>query len=107
MQNAIDAGLFHPNCTHSTVAVGDYDRETNFDENGRPKKGYNSADNPNPKGTDKEANREYRISLAGKGEKTPKAAKSKTIIDNKQNKTYKSNKVDKKEKKSHKEQRQE
>ena len=38
LQNAIDGGLFHPNCTHSTVAVGDYDRETNFDENGRPKK---------------------------------------------------------------------
>lgn len=60
LQTAIDSGLFHPNCTHSTVAVGDYDRENNFDENGRPKKGYNSADNPNPKGTDKEANREYR-----------------------------------------------
>lgn len=60
LQQAIDSGLFHPNCTHSTVAVGDYDRENNFDENGRPKKGYNSADNPTPKGTDKEANREYR-----------------------------------------------
>lgn len=88
LQTAIDSGLFHPNCTHSTVAVGDYDRETNYDENGRPKKGYNSADNPNPKGTDKEANREYRKSLTGKGEKIDK------IMDNNQNKTYKSNKAD-------------
>ena len=107
LQQAIDSGLFHPNCTHSTVAVGDYDRENNFDENGRPKKGYNSADNPNPKGTDKEANREYRRSLAGKAEKTPKTDKINTIIDDKQNKTYKSNKADGKEKKLHKEHRQE
>ena len=58
------------------------------------KKGYNSADNPTPKGTDKEANREYRKSLTGKAEKTPKNDKINTIIDDKQNKTNKSNKED-------------
>ena len=84
LQNAIDGGLFHPNCTHSTVAVGDYDRENNFDENGRPKKGYNSADKPNPKGNDPEANREYRKSLTGKAEKTPKVANVKTNMSEKQ-----------------------
>ena len=107
LQQAIDSGLFHPNCTHSTVAVGDYDRETNFDENGRPKKGYNSADKPNPKGNDPEANREYRKSLADKAEKTPKTDKINTIIDDKQNKTYKSNKPNKEDKKSNKEHHQE
>lgn len=69
LQNAIDGGLFHPNCTHSTVAVGDWDRETNFDKNGRPKEGWNSAKNPNPKGDDPDANREYRKQQAEKAKK--------------------------------------
>ena len=66
LQDAIDGGLFHPNCTHSTVAVGDWDRETKFDKNGRPKEGWNSAKNPNPKGDDPDANREYRKRQAKK-----------------------------------------
>ena len=70
LQDAIDGGLFHPNCTHSTVAVGDWDRETNFDKNGRPKEGWNSAKNPNPKGDDPDANREYRKRQAEKAMKT-------------------------------------
>ncbi len=32
----LDAGVFHPNCTHSYTAVSDYDRATRFDENGNP-----------------------------------------------------------------------
>lgn len=32
----LDAGVFHPNCTHSYTAVSDYDRETMFDEKGNP-----------------------------------------------------------------------
>lgn len=32
----LDAGVFHPNCTHSYTAVSDYDRETGFDEKGNP-----------------------------------------------------------------------
>lgn len=70
LQDAIDGGLFHPNCTHSTVAVGDWDRETKFDKNGRPKEGWNSAKNPNPKGDDPDANREYRRQQAEKAKKT-------------------------------------
>lgn len=37
------AGLLHPNCTHSFVAVGDSVRQRKYDENGRPKSGVNSA----------------------------------------------------------------
>ncbi len=39
---AMAAGLCHPNCTHSFVAVGDYVREEDFTEDGRPKEGLNS-----------------------------------------------------------------
>lgn len=69
LQTAIDGGLFHPNCTHSTVAVGDWDRETNYDKKGRPKEGWNNAKNPNPKGDDPDANREYRKRQAEKAKK--------------------------------------
>ena len=32
----IEAGVFHPNCTHSYAAVSDHDRETRFDRDGKP-----------------------------------------------------------------------
>ncbi len=38
------AGVFHPNCTHSYSAAPDYVVETDFDENGRPKEGFNSQE---------------------------------------------------------------
>lgn len=79
LQTAIDGGLFHPNCTHSTVAVGDWDRETNFDKKGRPKEGWNNAKNPNPKGDDPEANREYRKRQAEKAKKKADAAGTKSV----------------------------
>lgn len=61
---ATAAGLCHPNCTHSFVAVGDYVREQDFTEDGRPKEGLNSPgreekDNP-------EAWKKYRNSLKPK-----------------------------------------
>ncbi len=35
--DAQEAGLLHPNCTHSFVAVGDSVRQRKYDEHGRPK----------------------------------------------------------------------
>lgn len=40
--DAQEAGLLHPNCTHSFVAVGDSVRQRKYDEHGRPKSGVNS-----------------------------------------------------------------
>lgn len=65
---AIAAGLCHPNCTHSFVAVGDYVREQDFTEDGRPKEGLNSPGKEEK--NDKEAWSKY--SAAHKPEKKPK-----------------------------------
>lgn len=70
---AIAAGLCHPNCTHSFVAVGDYVREQDFTEDGRPKEGLNSPGKEEK--NDKEAWSKY--SAAHKPEKKPKAEKPK------------------------------
>jgi|GEM_PF-3029446 len=42
VEGAKAAGLLHPNCTHSFVAVGSYIRKSDFDESGRPKEGLNA-----------------------------------------------------------------
>lgn len=42
---AESAGLFHPNCTHSLVAVGSAEQHRSFDEAGRPKRGINAKGN--------------------------------------------------------------
>lgn len=55
---ATAAGLCHPNCTHSFVAVGDYVREQDFTEDGRPKEGLNSPGKEEK--NDKEAWKKYR-----------------------------------------------
>ena len=69
VSQATAAGLCHPNCTHSFVAVGEFAQQEDFNADGRPKEGVNSPgreekDNP-------EAWKKYRNSLkpkkAGKG----------------------------------------
>jgi hypothetical protein len=42
LDSAIAEGLFHPNCTHSVKAISDYQKENQYDENGRPTNGLNS-----------------------------------------------------------------
>ena len=42
VEEALAAGLCHPNCTHSFVAVGDEVRGEDFKADGRPKDGLNS-----------------------------------------------------------------
>lgn len=37
-QDLIDAGVFHPNCTHSYSVVPDYIRERNYNHDGTPKR---------------------------------------------------------------------
>ncbi len=64
LQTAVDEGMFHPNCTHSTVAVTRYDIANSYDDNGRPLEGINSKGNEAPPSDDKEANREYRKSFS-------------------------------------------
>ncbi len=68
VEEATAAGLCHPNCTHSFVAVGDYLREQDFTEDGRPKQGPNSSGKEAK--DDPEAWRQYRLS----GGKKPKPA---------------------------------
>lgn len=58
LQEAIDGGLFHPNCTHSTVAVGEWDLETNYNKNGRPNQGLNAEGGKTTK-EKIQANQEY------------------------------------------------
>ncbi len=36
--------VFHPNCTHSFTPVSDFMRANKFNDDGRPKKGWNSAE---------------------------------------------------------------
>ena len=73
VEQATAAGLCHPNCTHSFVAVGEFARQEDFSADGRPKEGVNSPgreekDNP-------EAWKKYRKSLKPeKAKKSPSAA---------------------------------
>ncbi len=62
VEDATAGGLFHPNCTHSLVAVSDYDREHDYTKEGRPEEGYNAPGDEHP--ADKEAWSEYRRSNA-------------------------------------------
>lgn len=73
VEQATAAGLCHPNCTHSFVAVGEFARQEDFSADGRPKEGVNSPgreekDNP-------EAWKKYRKSLKPeKARKSPSTA---------------------------------
>ena len=73
VEQATAAGLCHPNCTHSFVAVGEFARQEDFSADGRPKEGVNSPgreekDNP-------EAWKKYRKSLKPeKAKKSPSTA---------------------------------
>ena len=73
VEQATAAGLCHPNCTHSFVAVGEFARQEDFTADGRPLSGVNSPgreekDNP-------EAWKKYRKSLKPeKAKKSPSAA---------------------------------
>ena len=58
VQEAQQAGLLHPNCTHSFVAVGRYVQKNDFGADGRPNNGLNSPGKEER--NDKEAWREYR-----------------------------------------------
>lgn len=58
VEDATDGGLFHPNCTHSLVAVSDFERESDYAKGGRPTEGWNSSEAPIEQ-TD-EAWKEYR-----------------------------------------------
>ena len=73
VEQATAAGLCHPNCTHSFVAVGEFVMQEDFTADGRPKEGVNSPgreekDNP-------EAWKKYRKSLKPeKAKKSPSTA---------------------------------
>ena len=58
VQEAQQAGLLHPNCTHSFIAVGRYVQKNDFGSDGRPNSGLNSPGKEER--NDKEAWREYR-----------------------------------------------
>lgn len=58
VSDAMAAGLGHPNCTHSFVAVPDFIREEDFTANGRPKSGLNAPGKEEK--ADKEAWAAYR-----------------------------------------------
>ena len=75
VSQATAAGLCHPNCTHSFVAVGEFAQQEDFNADGRPKEGVNSPgreekDNP-------EAWKRYRNSLKPKKAKKGPSATSK------------------------------
>jgi hypothetical protein len=42
LDEAIAAGLFHPNCTHSLIAVPEVIAKMDYDEKGYPLEGFNS-----------------------------------------------------------------
>lgn len=73
VSQATAAGLCHPNCTHSFVAVGEFARQEDFTADGRPKEGVNSPGKEEK--DDKEAWQKYRDSLkAQKAKEGPSAA---------------------------------
>ncbi len=76
VSQATAAGLCHPNCTHSFVAVGEFAQQEDFNADGRPKEGVNSPgreekDNP-------EAWKKYRNSLKPQKAKKGASAETKT-----------------------------
>lgn len=62
VEQATAAGLCHPNCTHSFVAVGEFARSEDFTGDGRPKTGVNSPGKEEK--NDPEAWKKYRQSSA-------------------------------------------
>ena len=72
---ATAAGLCHPNCTHSFVAVGKFAQQEDFTADGRPKAGVNSPGREEK--DDKEAWKKYRNSLKPKKAKKGPSAASK------------------------------
>ena len=58
VEQATAAGLCHPNCTHSFVAVGEFARSEDFTGDGRPKTGVNSPGKEEK--NDPEAWKKYR-----------------------------------------------
>ncbi len=76
VSQATAAGLCHPNCTHSFVAVGEFVMQEDFTADGRPKEGVNSPGKEEK--DDKEAWQKYRNSLkAQKAKEGPSAAPKK------------------------------
>ena len=76
VSQATAAGLCHPNCTHSFVAVGEFVQQEDFTADGRPKEGVNSPGKEEK--DDKEAWQKYRNSLKPqKAKKGPSAASKK------------------------------
>lgn len=76
VSQATAAGLCHPNCTHSFVAVGKFTMQEDFTADGRPKEGVNSPGKEEK--DDKEAWQKYRNSLKPqKAKKGPSAAPKK------------------------------
>lgn len=69
VEQATAAGLCHPNCTHSFVAVGEFARSEDFTGDGRPKTGVNSPGKEEK--NDPEAWKKYR-----QGPAKPAAAKT-------------------------------
>ena len=56
VSQATAAGLCHPNCTHSFVAVGEFVQQEDFTADGRPKEGVNS---PGKEEKDEEIRADY------------------------------------------------
>ena len=80
VSQATDAGLCHPNCTHSFVAVGEFVQQEDFTADGRPKEGVNSPGKEEK--DDKEAWQKYRDSLKPKkARKGPSAAPERRVRD--------------------------
>lgn len=76
VSQATAAGLCHPNCTHSFVAVGEFTMQEDFNADGRPREGVNSPGKVEK--DDKEAWQKYRNSLKPqKAKKGPSAAPKK------------------------------
>ncbi len=76
VSQATAAGLCHPNCTHSFVAVGEFAQQEDFTADGRPKAGVNSPGREEK--DDKEAWKKYRNSLKPKKAKQGPSAATKT-----------------------------
>ncbi len=71
VESATAAGLCHPNCTHSFVAVPDFIAEEDFTSDGRPKEGLNSPGNEEK--NDRDAWAKYRSGNKPEPKEKPKA----------------------------------
>jgi hypothetical protein len=73
LQDAINDGLFHPNCTHRLMAVPEVVADEDYDDKGRPLEGFNSEGNE--VGDSKDNWKEYRKTQTGKPKKADSAKK--------------------------------